>query len=482
MLKAFVGLYGYSGEHVPPKYGDYEAQRHWMELTSNLRVTEWYTESLNNPTDYWPIDYPPISAYHSYLCSFIFKWLLPESIALRSSYGYESPMHKILMRLVVIISDVLVFHIGIHLLLKKLYLSSKKREYGKYYLLSFVILISPFLTIIDHGHYQFNCVMHGLYIIAVFFLFDRQFIFAIIFFAMCVNFKQMGMYYSIPFPLFVLKDLIYDWKSYKYFIGKLILYAISTGICFLIIWNPWIISGTTKDVFARIFPVWRGIFEDKVATFWCTLNIVIKLNKFNQSTLIKCSFALTSISTLPSIWSMLTHYKASKKITKMTFFIISLGFYLFSFHVHEKTIIVPFLAYSLCYFDMKEILPSFILIGMFSMYPMLTRENQVLTYFCLTIIGYLYSKTINEMIDVNEANNINATEIKDSIKKRIFRYIEYIAIAFILLYHLLEKTIPPPNHYPWFYPMINAAFSFLYFFGYFVYANYILVRNTKSHR
>lgn len=34
--KHFVG-YG-----KPPMYGDYEAQRHWMEITYNLPIENWY--------------------------------------------------------------------------------------------------------------------------------------------------------------------------------------------------------------------------------------------------------------------------------------------------------------------------------------------------------------------------------------------------------------------------------------------------------
>lgn len=31
----------YSGLATPPMYGDFEAQRHWMEVTVNLPVSEW---------------------------------------------------------------------------------------------------------------------------------------------------------------------------------------------------------------------------------------------------------------------------------------------------------------------------------------------------------------------------------------------------------------------------------------------------------
>lgn len=31
-----------TGKGNPPMYGDYEAQRHWMEVTLNLKVKDWW--------------------------------------------------------------------------------------------------------------------------------------------------------------------------------------------------------------------------------------------------------------------------------------------------------------------------------------------------------------------------------------------------------------------------------------------------------
>lgn len=44
-------------------HGDFEAQRHWMEITSHLPMAQWYTYDLQ----YWGLDYPPLTAYHSWL-------------------------------------------------------------------------------------------------------------------------------------------------------------------------------------------------------------------------------------------------------------------------------------------------------------------------------------------------------------------------------------------------------------------------------
>ena len=40
-VRVAVGLGPYSGANHPPKFGDYEAQRHWMELAINLKPSEW---------------------------------------------------------------------------------------------------------------------------------------------------------------------------------------------------------------------------------------------------------------------------------------------------------------------------------------------------------------------------------------------------------------------------------------------------------
>lgn len=74
-----VGLWGYSGtlhhdlfmffsltcqgSGEPPLHGDFEAHRHWMEITNHLPMSLWYFHDL----EYWGLDYPPLMAYHSWL-------------------------------------------------------------------------------------------------------------------------------------------------------------------------------------------------------------------------------------------------------------------------------------------------------------------------------------------------------------------------------------------------------------------------------
>ena len=55
------------GINNPPMYGDYEAQRHWMEITYHLPLREWYSYDLQ----YWGLDYPPLTAYVSWICGYV---------------------------------------------------------------------------------------------------------------------------------------------------------------------------------------------------------------------------------------------------------------------------------------------------------------------------------------------------------------------------------------------------------------------------
>jgi alpha-1,3-glucosyltransferase len=67
VYRAILASFPYSGQAVAPIHGDYEAQRHWMEITYNLNVRDWYRNTSDNDLSYWGLDYPPLTAYHSQL-------------------------------------------------------------------------------------------------------------------------------------------------------------------------------------------------------------------------------------------------------------------------------------------------------------------------------------------------------------------------------------------------------------------------------
>jgi len=90
LVRVAVSLHPYSGAANPPKFGDYEAQRHWMEITTNLPVKEWYRNSSSNDLSYWGLDYPPLTAYQSFIHGRFLRFFHPDSVSLFTSRGHES--------------------------------------------------------------------------------------------------------------------------------------------------------------------------------------------------------------------------------------------------------------------------------------------------------------------------------------------------------------------------------------------------------
>jgi alpha-1,3-glucosyltransferase len=206
------------------------------------------------------------------------------------------------------------------------------------------------------------------------------------------------------------------------------------------------------------------------------LNIFYKLNKhFDSNSLIKLSLLFTIFGCFIPIYAIFKTKKLTKKICTQCFFVVSFAFYLFSFHVHEKTIIVPFLAYLINLPHMRNILPSFTLIGMFSLFPLLKRENQIIPYYFTCAIFYLICKQSMKLIKIKKNKTNENNENKNKNEENMFLLLEMCIFAIMIFYHFVDYNIPPPKQYPWFYPMINATFCFCYFFGVFLYSYYDLI-------
>lgn len=161
-IRVMVSVWGYSGLGVPPMFGDFEAQRHWLEITTNLRIGDWYRNTTENDLLYWGLDYPPLTAYHSYALGSIAKYVHPPLVELYESRGYESIIGKTFMRVSVVLSDLIVLFPALFLAFYSLHSSQIKS--GKAWsthswttlieLLS--CLIAPGIVLIDHGHFQYN--------------------------------------------------------------------------------------------------------------------------------------------------------------------------------------------------------------------------------------------------------------------------------------------------------------------------------------
>jgi alpha-1,3-glucosyltransferase len=123
-----------------------------------------------------------------------------------------------------------------------------------------------------------------------------------------------------------------------------------------------------SQALTRIFPFSRGLFEDKVANVWCSLNVIIKLREIASiPTLARLSAVITLGTTMPIVlgvawvsWQLrqgATGSQAPKntlrspaptiKLLPYALFASSMAFFLFSFQVHEKSILLPLMPLTL---------------------------------------------------------------------------------------------------------------------------------------
>jgi alpha-1,3-glucosyltransferase len=155
-------------------------------------------------------------------------------------------------------------------------------------------------------------------------------------------------------------------------------------VTLLLCFAPFFTSITqVQHVLARIFPFGRGLFEDKVANVWCSLNVVIKLRQlFSSSTLARLAAVATLAATMPLVagfvWtniqlqptvSGITGETARKplstrrpaptaKLLPHTLFASAMAFFLFSFQVHEKSVLLPLMPLTLLLVGKQPGLPG----------------------------------------------------------------------------------------------------------------------------
>ena len=198
-LRAMTATHPHSGQAQPPMFGDYEAQRHWQEITVNLPMEKWYYNSSDNDLLYWGLDYPPLTAYHSWILGKMAFVLNPGYVELKSSRGFESYEHKIFMRNSVLFADLCIFLPGILAFVKSL----KSGQDQKIVQLA-AFLLYPGQILIDSGHFQYNNVSLGLFVMAVAFLMRDRILVGSVAFVLALSYKQMELYHSLPFFFYLL--------------------------------------------------------------------------------------------------------------------------------------------------------------------------------------------------------------------------------------------------------------------------------------
>lgn len=439
LVRVAVSLHPYSGAGDPPKYGDFEAQRHWMEITTNLPVNEWYHNSTTNDLSYWGLDYPPLTAYQSYVHGLALRFFHPESVSLNTSRGHESYIGKLLMRWTVLTSDVLIFFPAA-LWFIVVYADQSRHNKSNLAWHVAMILLNPCLILIDHGHFQYNCISLGLAVGAVAAVLCGKDLVASFLFSLALNHKQMSAYYAPAFFSHLLgKSLRHQNPLLE--VSKLGMVVIGT---FALVWWPYLHSRVAVfEVLSRLAPFERGLYEDYVANFWCTTSVLIKWKRlFTTESLKLLSLSMTVLSFLPS---MFLQIRAPSNRTFLYLLLNSaFSFYFYSFQVHEKSILLPLLPASLLALEEPFVFLWFTQFALLSIFPLLLRDKLLLPYIALYGI----------FIFIYYAPNGKPDTPKTPFSSRFASFLIAFLLFLSLCLHIIYLTINPPNKYPFLFEAI----------------------------
>jgi len=467
LLRILVGYQPHSGQDnyhgkLNAYGGDYEAQRHWMELTYHLPIGDWYWYDL----EYWGLDYPPLTAYVSLFCGYFSDKLIgADSVALYTSRGYEDPIHKAYMRATVLLLDTLIYVSVAWVSTKG---SDKLHNRKSLWSLTFA-LTQPALVLIDHGHFQYNCVSLGLALWGFYYMTKDHFLNCVIgsvFFCLALNFKQMTLYYA-PVVFAYLLGRCFS-KEAKFFLSRFCTLGITVIITFGILWWPFLyyLPSQNQDlstgerlthVIHRIFPFQRGLFEDKVANLWCALStkpISIR-TRISESMQPLASMGLTLTLILPACCKLFCVGKLNETSPKHhgDFQLLlwgsastALAFFLASFQVHEKSILMALAPISLLVWSDSCFTHWFAIVATWTLWPLLCVDRLEVAYSCMMTL-YLVLVWIfvdNYPIGLSSCFNNNL----------MTRTILPLSGFGMLSLHILQLMVPPPSTLPDLFPVM----------------------------
>ncbi len=470
MLRIAIGFNHHSGQdnhhgslEKGAYGGDFEAQRHWMELTIHLPIGDWYWYDLG----YWGLDYPPLTAYVSWVCGWASHYIVgPESVALEASRGIEDPNHKAFMRGTVLVLDLLVFGCAVW---NAAYEGNRKSLWT-----ILIALCQPAILLIDHGHFQYNTVALGLSIAAFSGMVQPDFgtcVWGGFFFTLALNFKQMTLYYA-PVVFFYLLGRCGAKLQWSSFVRRILWLGGAVLFTFYVLWEPFFKYAPSNvspaptpldrilHVLRRIFPFERGLFEGKVANLWCALNTSpVKIRSRIPSDLQPLlALAGTIVLMLPSCWKVFKvgmedpSSTASMKRHRVSLLwattSCSLSFFLASFQVHEKSILLSLAPCSLLFWQDPVFVEWFSFACLWSLWPLIQVDRLQTPYWCMVLV--FVSILWFRRIDMGESQ----PESIFSRQSLILRYIPTLCFIGMIALHVVQAFVPAPPRLPDLYEVL----------------------------
>lgn len=356
------------------------------------------------------------------------------------------------------------------------------------------ILMQPSTILIDHGHFQYNTVMLGFVLASLSSMLASRYLWGSVLLVAALCFKQMALYYAPPVFAYLLGVCLLS--SVK--LQRLLAIALITLLSFGVVYAPLLLGAlydsrrnitppyelkpssylppisfvlTSLDQKAwyfppllqlvqsthRIFPFARGLFEDKVANVWCALNTVHKLHVYPMPMVQRVSLSATFVSILPAC--MIISLFPRRELLPWALASSAWGFFLFSFQVHEKSVLLPLLPTTILLGgggglgpEMRAWIGWANMLGIWTLFPLLKRDELRVPYFVLSIFwAYLLG------LPPTSLSLYTRRQSGGGGLSTLFKVVHLSFYAAMVVWHVLEAFVPTPLGKPDLWVVLNAV-------------------------
>lgn len=402
----------------------------------------------------------------------------PEWFALDASRGLEDASLKVYMRATVFVSEYLIYVPAVVIFLRRFSRLEGVNVWESSIALV-AILMQPATIMIDHGHFQYNTVMLGFAVATLSSMVAGRPLWGCVFFVGALGFKQMALFYAPAVFAYLVGVCLFP----RINVVRFFAIALATVAAFAVLYLPLLLgvaydvyNGASYEKFAlppimeslpiswdadawyypavlqltqtihRIFPFSRGLFEDKVANVWCTIHTFHKLHRYPIELLQRLALVATSIAILPPC--LIIFLKPKKQLLPLAFAAVSWGFFLCSYQVHEKNVLLPLMPMTLLLSGREGLLPSTRawvglanMLGVWTCFPLLKRVDLQVPYFVISLLwAFLLGLPPVSFSAYQEGSRSGLN---------IFSKILHLNMYVVMVgWHVVEALIKPPTDKP----------------------------------
>jgi alpha-1,3-glucosyltransferase len=397
---------------------------------------------------------------------------------LDKSRGLDDPLLKVYMRATVFVSEYLVYVPAVVVFVRR-FIQHQGVSSWEGSIALVAILMQPATLLIDHGHFQYNTVMLGFATATMANFMRGNLLVGCIHFVCALGFKQMALFYAPAVFAYLLGSCISPRVDVVRFVSIALttvaafallfaplllgaLYDAQRGISLIQLPDPPLLSALPFQVdpkawyypvllqlaqsIHRIFPFARGIFEDKVANLWCTIHTFHKLHVYSSTIVQRAALVATSAAILPPC--LILFHKPRKALLPYGFATVAWAFFLCSYQVHEKNVLLPLLPMTLLLSAYGGLTPSIRawvgfanILGTWTLFPLLKRDELRVPYFVLTLLwAYLLGLPPTSL---SAYRNVERGGL--GFLSKFIHLSFYLAM---ITWHVCEAYVPPPENKP----------------------------------